>query len=128
MYGMLHGPVGYSSSFRIDLVGTLLGEGCGSGAWSDVKSWDFCIYIVHVKEVVVTIVCHIVYQFWNAIFLCDIPKYFFINWTWISVDLYGSSIFVSFQCSNIKVTIVSHCTSPKICVFIIISAPWTLSR
>lgn len=34
MYGMLHGPVGYSSSFRIDLVGALLGEGCGPGASS----------------------------------------------------------------------------------------------
>lgn len=34
MYGMLHGPVGYSSRFRIDLVGALLGEGCGPGASS----------------------------------------------------------------------------------------------
>lgn len=84
MYGMLHGPVGYSSSFRIDLVGTLLGEGCGPGASSKPDLMpshgiSAYIYILNVNEVVVTIVCHIVYQFWNAIFLCDIPKYFFIN-------------------------------------------------
>lgn len=65
MYGMFYGFVGYSSSFRVDLVGILLGEGCGLGVFSKfdlmLSLWDFCIYIVYVNEVVVIIVCYIVY-------------------------------------------------------------------
>lgn len=48
MYGMFYGFVGYSSSFRIDLVGVLLGEGCGLGVFSKfdlMLSYGIFVYI-----------------------------------------------------------------------------------
>lgn len=50
MYGMFYGFVGYSSSFRIDLVGILLGEGCGLGVFSKfdlMLSYGIFVYIYY---------------------------------------------------------------------------------